>query len=53
MVTRFFDIIRPEYAFFGEKDYQQLAIIRNVVTKENWPVEIIPGATLVNRTASL
>ena len=46
VVTRFFEIIRPEYAFFGEKDYQQLAIIRNVVTKENWPVEIIPGATL-------
>ena len=46
VVTRFFEIIRPEYAFFGEKDYQQLAIIKRVVTEENWPVEIIPGATL-------
>ena len=46
VVTRFFDIIKPQGAFFGEKDYQQLAIIKKVVTDENWPVEIIPGATL-------
>ena len=46
VVTRFFEIIRPDRAFFGEKDYQQLAIIKQVVTDENWPVEIIPCATL-------
>ncbi len=46
VVTRFFEIIRPDRAFFGEKDYQQLAIIKQVVADENWPVEIIPCATL-------
>jgi len=46
VVTRFFEIIRPHCAFFGEKDYQQLAIIKHVVADENWPVEIIACATL-------
>lgn len=46
VVTRFFEIIRPHCAFFGEKDYQQLAIIKQVVADENWPVEIIACATL-------
>ena len=46
VVTRFFEIIRPHHAFFGEKDYQQLAIIKQVVADENWPVEIIACATL-------
>ena len=46
VVTRFFEIIRPHCAFFGEKDYQQLAIIKQVVEDENWPVEIIACATL-------
>lgn len=46
VVTRFFEIIRPHCAFFGEKDYQQLAIIKQVVADENWPVEIIACTTL-------
>lgn len=46
VVTKFFEIIKPHKAFFGEKDYQQLAIIKKVTADENWPVEIIPGATL-------
>ena len=46
VVTRFFEIIRPHRAFFGEKDYQQLAIIKHVVANENWPVEIIACTTL-------
>ena len=46
VVTRFFEIIRPDRAFFGEKDYQQLAIIKHVVANENWPVEIIACTTL-------
>ena len=43
VVTRFFALIEPDVAIFGEKDYQQLSIIRHVVAKENWPVEIVPG----------
>jgi pantoate--beta-alanine ligase len=46
VVTRFFEITKPHQAFFGEKDYQQLAIIKKVVADENWPVQIIPGSTL-------
>ncbi len=46
VVTRFFEIIEPHRAFFGEKDYQQLAIIKHVVNEENWHVEIVPCATL-------
>ena len=46
VVTRFFEIIRPHCAFFGEKDYQQLAIIKQVAADENWPVKIIACATL-------
>ena len=45
VVTRFFEIIKPQQAFFGEKDYQQLAIIKHVVEAEQWPVEIVPCET--------
>ncbi len=44
VVTRFFELIGPDLAIFGEKDFQQLSIIRNVVAKEHWPVEIVPAA---------
>jgi pantoate--beta-alanine ligase len=41
VVTRFFDMIRPDRAYFGLKDYQQLAIIRKVARDLRYPVEII------------
>ena len=44
VVTKFFELIQPDFAIFGEKDYQQLCIVRHVVAAENWPVEIVPGA---------
>ena len=44
VVTKFFELIQPDFAIFGEKDYQQLCIVRHVVATENWPVEIVPGA---------
>lgn len=44
VVTKFFDLVKPDFAFFGEKDYQQLCIVREVVKQENWPVEIVPCA---------
>jgi len=42
VVTKFFELIQPDFAIFGEKDYQQLCIIRRVVVEENWPVKIVP-----------
>ena len=43
VVTRFFELIEPDFAVFGEKDYQQLSIIKQVVRNEGWPVEIVPA----------
>lgn len=36
-----FDIIKPDQAFFGEKDYQQLLIVKKLVKILNLPIEII------------
>ncbi len=41
IVKRFFDIIKPHKAYFGEKDFQQLAIIKKLVEKHNIPVTIV------------
>jgi pantoate--beta-alanine ligase len=42
VVTRLFDIVTPHRAYFGLKDFQQLAIIRKVTADLGYPVEIIP-----------
>jgi len=42
VVTRLFDIVKPKYALFGEKDFQQLAIIRHFTKTLGYPVKIIP-----------
>ncbi len=42
VVTRLFDIVKPAYAFFGEKDYQQVAIIKYFVKDLNYPLTIVP-----------
>lgn len=41
VVTRLFDIVRPDRAYFGEKDYQQLAIIEYFVKALHYPIEIV------------
>jgi pantoate--beta-alanine ligase len=42
VVTRLFDLVKPHRAYFGLKDFQQLAIIKKVVADYHYPVEIIP-----------
>ncbi len=41
IVKRLFEIVRPTRAYFGEKDFQQLLIVKKLVTKYHIPVEII------------
>lgn len=42
VVSRLFDIVKPDKAFFGMKDFQQVAIIKNMVKQLEYPIEIIP-----------
>lgn len=42
VVSKLFDMVNPDKAYFGEKDFQQLAIIKDMVKQYSIPVEIIP-----------
>lgn len=46
VVKRLFDIVTPQKAYFGKKDFQQLAIIRKLVEIEELPLQIIAGETI-------
>lgn len=41
VVSRLFSLVRPTRAYFGEKDFQQIAVIRNMVASEGIDVEIV------------
>jgi pantoate--beta-alanine ligase len=41
VVTKLFNIVKPTFAFFGEKDYQQLTVIRRMVADLNMDVQVV------------
>jgi pantoate--beta-alanine ligase len=42
VVSKLFDIIKPDKAFFGLKDYQQVLVVKELVRQLKMPVEIVP-----------
>ena len=46
VVLKLFNIVQPQAALFGKKDYQQLMILRNMVREFALPIEIVAGETV-------
>jgi pantoate--beta-alanine ligase len=46
VVLKLFNIVRPDRAYFGEKDIQQLAVVRRMVKDVNLPVEVVGVPTV-------
>jgi pantoate--beta-alanine ligase len=52
IVSKLFDIVEPDNAYFGEKDFQQLAIVKDMVRQLQMPVNII-GMPIVRESSGL
>ena len=52
VVEKLFKLINPQKAYFGEKDFQQLQIIKNLAKQKKWDIEII-GCPIIRETNGL
>lgn len=52
VLERFFEILQPTKAYFGEKDFQQLAVVRNLVNQLQLPVQVV-GCPIVREENGL
>ncbi|WP_333599188.1 pantoate--beta-alanine ligase [Flavobacterium sp.] len=52
IVKRLFEIVKPTHAYFGEKDFQQLQIIKKMVSKFEMPVNVV-GCPIYRETNGL
>jgi pantoate--beta-alanine ligase len=46
VVNRLFELVKPRYAFFGEKDFQQLFLITKMAAELHSNIEIVPAPTI-------
>ncbi|HEX2999740.1 MAG TPA: pantoate--beta-alanine ligase, partial [Armatimonadota bacterium] len=46
VVTKLFHIVQPDRAYFGQKDFQQLQVVRRMVQDLNFPLTIVPVPTV-------
>ena len=46
IVSKLFNVISPTHTFFGEKDAQQLVIIQEMISKMNYPIDLISCPTI-------
>ena len=53
VVARLFNMVQPDIACFGRKDYQQLQVIRYMATEMSFPVTIVPGDMSKERLESI